>query len=293
MRGMRFRTVLAVTAATAALGTVSACGGGTSTPAAAQQTSAAPSPVAVSPVAYLLQVEDATAKVHSAAVDETDTSGTLRQQRLVGDGDWSNGLQGNFTMSEKSSAPTQTPPLQMKFRSDAMYVKAPAQKAAGLGGKHWIKEPLALLAEQGAGGKATVDQLKQANPAMSVRMLLATGDLRKVGEETVRGTAATHYAGTLDTAKLIAAKQGLTPDDVKFIKEQLAAKGAVDQHIDLWINSENLPVEEQEQTQTNTAKITSTTYYSNYGVAVDLSVPDASDTYTLHSLAGANPSSGA
>ncbi|MFB7510338.1 hypothetical protein [Streptomyces broussonetiae] len=284
---MRFRTVLAVTAATATLGTVSACGG-KSTSATAPHPSATPSTVAVSPVAYLLQVENATAKVHSARIDQTITMGTLRQMRNVGDQDWANGLQGNVTLSVKSSTPTPVPPMQMKIRSDALYAKVPAQKLARFGGKHWIKEPLALIAAQGAAGKAGTDQLKQANPALAVRMLISSGDLRKVGREAVRGTATTHYTGTLDVAKMIAGRQGLTPDDVKFLKKRLAASGAADDHIDLWVNSENLPVQMQEQMQTDTAEVTSTTYFSDYGVAVDLSVPDASDTFTLHSVTGGN-----
>ncbi|OIK04059.1 hypothetical protein [Streptomyces monashensis] len=239
-------------------------------------------------MAYLIQVKNATAKVHSARIDQTITMGTLRQMRNVGDQDWANGLQGNVTLSVKSSTPTPVPPMQMKIRSDALYVKVPAQKLARLGGKHWIKEPLALIAAQGAAGKASTDQLKQANPALAVRMLISSGDLRKVGRETVRGTAATHYTGTLDVAKLIAGRQGLTPDDVKFLKQRLAASGAADDDIDLWVNSENLPVRTQEQMQTDTAEVTSTTYFSDYGVSVDLSVPDASDTFTLHSVTGGN-----
>ncbi|AOR31718.1 hypothetical protein BFF78_12235 [Streptomyces fodineus] len=284
---MRFRTVLAVTAATATLGTVSACGG-KSMSATGHHASPSPSTVAVSPVAYLLQVESATAKVHSAKVDQTVTVGTLHQMRLVGEHDWANGLQGNVTLTVKSSAPTPAPAMQMKIRSDAMYLKVPAQKLASVGGKHWIKEPLALLAAQGAAGKAGTDQLKQANPAMAVRMLIAGGDLRKVGRETIRGAATTHYTGTLDMTKVIASKQGLTPDDVKFLKKRLAASGATDDHVDLWVNSENLPVETQEQMQTDAAEVTSTTYFSDYGVSVDLSVPDASDSFTLHAVTGGN-----
>lgn len=287
MRGMRFRTVLAVAAVTATLGTLSACGG-KSASMTGQHASATPSPVAVSPVAYLLKVENATAKIHSTEMDQTVTTGTLSQMRIVGDNDWADGFQANVTLSVKTSAPRPVPSLQMKVRSDAMYVKVPAQKVAKVGGKHWIKEPLALLAAQGAVGKAETDQMKRSNPAMDVRMLMASGDLRKVGQETVRGAATTHYTGTLDTAKLIASKEGLTPDDVKFLKKQLAAHGVVEDHIDLWVNSENLPVETQEQMQTDTADVTSTTYFSHYGVAVDLSVPAASDTFTLHSVTGAN-----
>jgi hypothetical protein len=117
-------------------------------------------------------------------------------------------------------------------------------------------------------------------------MLIASGDLRKVGQETVRGATTTHYTGTLDTGKLIAGRQGLTPDDVKFLKKQLAASGATDAHVDLWVNSENLPVETREQMETDTARITTTTYFSHFGVAVDLSVPDPSDTFTLHAVTG-------
>ncbi|OLZ62148.1 hypothetical protein AV521_42810 [Streptomyces sp. IMTB 2501] len=284
---MRFRTVLAVTAATAALGSVSACGG-TPTSVTGHHASAKPTAVAVSPVAYLLKVEDATAKVHSARIDQTVTTGTLRQMHLVGDHDWAHGLQGNVTVSVKADTPTPVPAMQMKLRSDALYVKVPAQKVARMGGKHWVKEPLALLAAQGAAGKASTDQLKQANPALAVRMLISSGDLRKVGPETVRGVSATHYTGTLDVAQLIASKQGLTPDDVKFLKERLVASGAADDHVDIWVNSENLPVKTQERMQTDAAEVTSTAYFSDYGVSVDLSVPDASDSFTLHSVTGGN-----
>ncbi|MFF4214561.1 hypothetical protein ACFYZE_35565 [Streptomyces sp. NPDC001796] len=235
---------------------------------------------------YLLKVENATSKIHSTEMDQTVTTGTVRQMRIVGDSDWADGFKANVTVSVKSSVPTPVPSLQVKIRSDAMYMKVPAQKVASTGGKHWLKEPLALLAAQGDAGKAETDQMKRSNPAMDVRMLMASGDLRKVGRETVRGVTTTHYTGTLDTAKLIASKEGLTPDDVKFLKKQLAAQGVAEDHIDLWVNSENLPVEMQEQTQTSTAKITSTTYLSHYGVAVDLSVPAASDTFTLHSVVG-------
>ncbi|WP_369362171.1 hypothetical protein AB5L52_00230 [Streptomyces sp. CG4] len=282
---MRFRTVLAVTAVTAALGTVSACGG-KSASAMGQHASATPSAVAVSPVAYLVKVENATAKIHSFEVDRTLTMGTLNRMRIVGDEDWANGLQANLTMSVKTSAPTSAPALQTKIRSDAVYLKVPAQKVATMRGKHWIKEPLALIASQGAAGKASTDQLKQVNPALAARMLIASGNLRKVGQETVRGTNATHFTGTLDTTKLIASRQGLTLDDVKFLKKQLAAQGVAEAHIDLWVNGENLPVEAQEQMETNAAKLTSTAYFSHYGLVVNLSVPDASDTYTLHSLPG-------
>ncbi|MDF3292032.1 hypothetical protein [Streptomyces silvisoli] len=289
MRGMRFRTVMAVAAATAALGAVSACGG-KSASATGEHAHAAPSPVAVSPMAYLLKVEDATAKVHSAEVDQTVAVGTMREMRIAGDNDWANGLQGNVTFSVKTSAQTPVSPLRMEIRSDAMYVRVPAQNVAKLGGKHWVKEPLDLLAAQGDGGKAETDQLRRADPTMEIRMLIASGDVRKVGQETVRGVTATHYTGTLDLAKVIASKQGLTPDDVKFLKKEVAAQGATDGHVDLWVNSDNLPVETQEQVQTDTARVTSTTYYSNYGVAVDLSLPAESDTFTLHSVTGGNAS---
>ncbi|WEO96514.1 hypothetical protein A6P39_022120 [Streptomyces sp. FXJ1.172] len=289
---MRFRTVLAVAAATATLGTISACGG-KSTSATDRHASAKPTAIAVSPVAYLLKVEDATAKVHSARIDQTVTAGTLSQMHLVGDHDWAHGLQGNVTVSVKAATPTPVPAMQMKLRSDAMYVKVPAQKVARMGGKHWVREPLALLAAQGAAGKASTDQLKQANPALAVRMLISSGDLRKIGRETVRGVSATHYTGTLDVAKLIASKQGLTPDDVKFLKKRLAASGAPEDHVDVWVNGDNLPVQTQERMQTDAAEVTSTSYFSHYGVTVDLSVPDPSDTFTLHSVTGGSPTGAA
>ncbi|MGQ5640318.1 MULTISPECIES: hypothetical protein [unclassified Streptomyces] len=280
---------MAIVAVTAALGSVSACGTGGSGSASAtgRHTPPAQAPIAVSPIAYLVKAEDATAKEHSAKVDGITTVGTLRQTHMSGDMDWASGAQGNFTMVIKSSVPTPIPTSRVKLRSDAMYMSTPPKYVTLLGGKHWTKTPFALLAAQGAAGKAQADMMQQANPTLSVRMLISSGDVHKVGQENVRGVPATHYSGTLDAAKITAIRsRGLSPDDAKFLKQEFAAQGITDAHVDVWVNSDNLLVKKREQMQTATAERTASVYYSDYGVTVDLSTPPASDTFVLTSVTG-------
>ena len=55
----------------------------------------------------------------------------------------------------------------------------------------------------GASGEVMKDQMQNSRPGAGVQLLLASGDVKKVGEETVTGRqATTHYAGTVDVAEL-------------------------------------------------------------------------------------------
>ncbi|MFI2202226.1 hypothetical protein ACH47Z_15915 [Streptomyces sp. NPDC020192] len=277
MRGLRFRTASAVVAVVAVLGPVSGCGGSGAgpTPSAQGQTQAA-----LALTADLVKVEDASAKEHSARVEGIHRVDGVLRARMTGELDWADGQQGDFTLTMPSSP--QITNARFEFRKDAIYMSTPAKFLKLTGGKHWLRTPLGMLAAQSATQKARVDMIRQANPTLSVRMLIASGDVHRVGRETVHGVATTHYAGTLDASRLATLRgRGLTPDDVKSLKEELAAKGITQEHVDVWVDSRNLLVEKRTRTRTAAGEQTSTAYYSHYGLAVDVSVPALSDTTLL------------
>jgi hypothetical protein len=92
--------------------------------------------------------------------------------------------------------------MQEVFRSSTIYVSSPLFAGKLPGGARWIKLSLARLGQslgfnlqQLAGG--------QSNPAQFLQYLRASaGKVTRVGRETVRGVATTHYTGTVDLRKV-------------------------------------------------------------------------------------------
>ena len=94
------------------------------------------------------------------------------------------------------------------------------------GGKHWIRygyEDLAGLA--GGSGAYLQNQMQNSTPNQSVKLLLASGDVKKAGEEKVRGVATTHYSGTVNVADLAGRTSGLTAAQADSQRKQLTQAG--------------------------------------------------------------------
>jgi hypothetical protein len=92
--------------------------------------------------------------------------------------------------------------MQEVFKSSTIYVSSPLFAGKLPGGARWIKLSLARVGQslgfnlqQLAGG--------QSNPAQFLQYLRASaGKVTRVGHETVRGVATTHYTGTVDLRKV-------------------------------------------------------------------------------------------
>jgi hypothetical protein len=170
-----------------------------------------------------------------------------------------------------------------------MYVKMAGSFIKAMGGKHWLKYDYDAYAKLGGASTAFVsDQLQNSNPAQSVQMIIASGGVKKVGPQTVRGVRATHYSGTVDVAALAAkSDNGLSAKELKALKKQLEAAGIKTEQIDLWVNGDNLLVKKTEQGSTANGTMRSTTYYSGYGTKVSVSAPPAVDTLDFTKLLAA------
>ncbi|OIJ95163.1 hypothetical protein [Streptomyces monashensis] len=284
------RTALCIAAA-AALTSVAACGSssgsGKSDKAAGGQT------IHVSPIAAVLRTaEQSTDKANSAKVRSTMSIGDVMTMSSSGAVRWGSGLQGDLTvgytggkMAEAMHKAGMGAQMHARYLPDAMYVNMGGASAEHLAGKHWIKYSYDDLARLGgASGAYTKDELQNSTPTRSVQMLLASGDVKKVGEETVSGTRATHYSGTVNVADLAGRSSNLDAAQLTALKQQLDKAGIATETIDIWLNDQNLPVKKTEKANTTKGLLTNTAYYSDYGVQVSAEAPPAGDTKDFKDL---------
>jgi hypothetical protein len=186
---------------------------------------------------------------------------------------WGDGTTGTVTITYTGGTTADlmrklgTTSMEARYLPDAYYAKVGEKFAAQASGKHWIRYEYADLAGLG-------NQMQNTAPHHSVKLLLASGDVGKVGEETVRGEHTTHYAGTVDVA-------GLASGD---LKKQLIRAGVTTETVDIWVDDRHLLVKKIEKGRTANGAYSQTAYYSDYGVKVSAARPPASDTEDFKAL---------
>ncbi|MGW3138999.1 hypothetical protein [Streptomyces sp. NPDC001139] len=256
----------------------------------------------VSPVAALRSAERSTDGADSARVESTTTMGSVMSMKADGALGWHDGLTGNLviTYTGGTMAATMrqlgTTSMQARYRPDAYYARMGEQFARRAGGKHWIRYGYKDLARLGGSSGAYLqDQMQNTTPNQSVKLLLASGDVKKVGTERVRGVDTTHYAGTVDVADLARKNSDLSAGQLAGLKKQLTQAGVGTETVDIWLNDKNLLVKAVEKGTMATGEYAQTAYYSDYGVKVSAPEPPAGDTEDFKDLLknqGLTPGSG-
>ncbi|MEW2621253.1 hypothetical protein [Streptomyces sp. NPDC048106] len=295
------RVTLSVAVLTALTG-VAACGssGGSSGSGKGGDKAAGGSTVHLSPVAAVLRdVEQSTDKAESAKVRSTTSLGDIMAMNADGSLAWGSGLRGTMTITYTGGQMAEamrkagTSHMEARYLADAYYAHMSDAFAQQAGGKHWVKYDYDYLAQAGgASGAYMKDQLQTSTPNQSVKMLLVSGDVKKVGEETVDGAHTRHYAGTVDVADLAGKNSSLSADQLTALKKQL--KQVTTEAIDIWINDQNLLVKKTEKAATANGALNTTAYYSDYGVQVSTQAPPAGDTMDIADMlkTGTNSPSG-
>ncbi|MGY0059460.1 hypothetical protein ACWY4P_23375 [Streptomyces sp. LZ34] len=236
-----------------------------------------------SPLAALKLASRQTDQQHSAKVEGTTQMGT-QNSTMSGAMDWADGMHATMTITQKGGAVQSSPlagkPMEARYTPDAMFMNLGDEFAAQAGGKHWMKYDYDTLAKQaGASGEFLKDQMQNTDPARSVQLLIATGQVKSVGTESVKGVKATHYTGTVKVSELAKMQsKDLSESDLTALQKQLETSGMETETIDLWIDGDNLLVKKREQADSNNGKYDSTVYYSDYGTKVTVEEPPASDT---------------
>ncbi|MFE9023246.1 hypothetical protein ACFYNL_32390 [Streptomyces sp. NPDC007808] len=261
MTSMRARRSALWIALTTALTALAAC---TSSDRPAEESRAAP---AAAVTAALRTVERSTDRAESARVRSTTTMGSSLSMKADGALAWSDGLTGTLkiTYTGGTTAETMrrlgTTSMEARYLPDAYYARLGETFAEKADGRHWIRyvyDDLKNLA--GSAGADLANQMRGNAPHTAVKLLLSSADVRKVGEETVRGVRATRYSGTV---------QG---------------EGSGTQTVEIWVDDRNLLVKKVEKGRTATGGLTQTAYYADYGVKATAEKPPAGDTADFKEL---------
>jgi hypothetical protein len=285
------RVGLSIAVATA-LASVAACGSSGSSGSSGKDDKAlGKGATRVSPIAALRSAEQSTDKADSAKVESSTVMGSLMSMKAKGNLGWGDGLTGTLTMTYTDGTLADTmraagsTSMEARYLPDAYYAKMGEKFAEQADGKHWLKYAYDDLAKLGGSSGAYLkDQMQNSTPNQSVKLLLASGDVKKVGAESVRGQQATHYAGTVNVADLAAKNSNLTASQLAGLKKQLTAAGVTTEQVDIWVDAQDLLVKKVEKGQMSSGQYTQTAYYSDYGVKVDATVPPASDTEDFTAL---------
>ncbi|SCK57218.1 hypothetical protein H181DRAFT_05378 [Streptomyces sp. WMMB 714] len=292
---MRQARIAAAAASVALMAGLTACGGSDSAGGGGSDKDDLSPAQAV--LAELKQASKNTDEQDSAKVESEQTQHTPQGEmstKSEGALDWSGGgTTAEMTVTQQGAAakklPTSGKPMPAKYTEDAMYLNMGDDFASTAGkGKHWLKYDYDKLAEQaGPSGALIKDQMQNNNPARSVELLLASGKVKKIGAEKVKGKETDHYRGTLKVDELARMQsKKLTEKELDQLSDQLKQQGFKTQTVDLWIDGDDLLVKKQETAKGTNGDLDSTAYYSDYGTEVDVEPPAASDTLSFEDVLG-------
>ncbi len=237
-------------------------------------------------------------KTLQAAVSNTQAAPSSRfvmDMRLQGGGDaFSLQGEGVTTGDGKQLQATVTLPtvgtLEERVVDDTIYMNlgdfGPA--AATLpDGKKWVRLSLDdLQARTGLDFQQLLDQAKSNGPSQGLSYLQGlSGDVEKIGDDTIAGEHATHYRASIDYAK-VAAK---LPSSSAATADELAKLGTVP--ADVWIDDQDRVVKmhftiDAGSTGVGAGTAELTMEITDFGVPVDVQAPPADETTDLSSLSG-------
>jgi hypothetical protein len=158
-----------------------------------------------------------------------------------------------------------------------------------LDGKQWVKIGLDDLAAQSGGAlDGLAEQAGQNGPQQGLEYLEGlSGDVEKIGDDTVAGQHATHYRASIDYAKVAAN----LPDSAASTRDELAKLGTVP--ADVWIDDHDRVVKMHFAidggafgAESDRGKVEMTMEITEFGVPVDVQAPPEDQTVDFSSLTG-------
>lgn len=163
--------------------------------------------------------------------------------------------------------------FQEIFLKNTLYMKMPALSART--GKPWMRMSLSELgAKSGIDIKSMMSQAQQSDPASNVKMLTASKDVRKVGQETVGGVTTTHYQGTYPVQQALAK---LNAGQRAKMQQMMGQIGIDKMSFDLWVDGQNLPRKVTVRSPAGAQVTTDTTIvYTGFNTPFSVTAPPAS-----------------
>lgn len=269
---------LLAAALTAATGCTTASRDGSPGPA---RSDGAPHRLDPRTAAALRAVRTATGTAGSARISSVTVMGAMLSTKTEGTLDWAGDSTGTLRITYTGGELAETmrrlgtTTMEARLLPDAYYAEVGARFARQMGGRHWIRYDYDDLdALPGDSGTYLKDQLRNTAPIPPVRLLLASGDVRAAGEETVDGVRTRHYSGTVDVSALTDAA----------LRGQLSGAGVTVETVDIWVDDRDLLVKKVEKARMSTGLMTQTAYYRDYGVRFSVQRPPAADTQDFEDL---------
>jgi hypothetical protein len=267
LRGPAFLTTVTALLVTTAL---TGCSGSGSSKAASGSTAApsstSPSSTAstVNAAALVARASSASGQLKTAHIVVT-TSAAGKDSTFSGDVGY-NPLRLALTIGVEGKT------LQERIIGNYAYLKLPTGSSA----KPWVKLDFAKLAK--AMGLDLNSSLNNANPAQAVQLLEKSSNLKDLGSATVSGVPTTHLSGTVDVAKAYTSLSGPAKAQYQTMVQQLGLK---DEHIDLYVNSQEIPIKVVQSFTAKTGATTVTVLLSKLNQPISVTAPPASQVGAL------------
>ncbi|MGW7418457.1 hypothetical protein [Streptomyces sp. NPDC054863] len=240
----------------------------------------------------LQSVQKKAGAAKSAKVESTMSVGSTMGTESKGAIRWDNGVTGvmdlRYTsgpMAENLKKAGTDGKMEARYLPDAYYVDMGPAFAKDLGGKSWLRYSYDDMVKlMGPSGALMKDQMQNSTPEQGVKQLLASGQVKEVGKEDVRGVQATHYRGILDVQKMAEANSKLDAKTLAGLKSQLEQAGITTSTVDIWVDKEDLLVKKAERSETKNGPFNTTAYYTDYGVDVTAEAPPTGETLDFKEL---------
>lgn len=179
------------------------------------------------------------------------------------------------------------PRVETVLDSSGIFVKLPVTLLPA--SRPWLKLDLATLAATTGANFGSLGQLSSADPTQALAFLEgAASDMKKVGEESVRGASTTHYRGTLDLQK---AAEEASPEARPAVQQAITALGTSKVPSDVWLDEEGrvrklrLSIKPSSGSGSGNVEIE----LFGFGTPADVAVPPANQISTIAQLLGTQP----
>jgi hypothetical protein len=163
-----------------------------------------------------------------------------------------------------------------------MYMKMPSLTSALPGGKPWVKFDLRAAAKSAG---VDLGSLGAVDPKQGLQQLLASGDVKKIGTDTIGGVETTHYRAVIDMTR--AAK---VPAPQRKQLRQLLKGMHGSAPVDVWIDADGRVRRESMSFDygagLQNAQASMTMDFTDFGAPVDVAVPAADEVTDMSSLLG-------
>jgi len=161
--------------------------------------------------------------------------------------------------------------------------------------RHWLSVPLSeLQSKTGIDVEQLFAQAQQSSPTQGLQYLQGlSGDVERIGDDTVRDAHAVHYRASIDYASLAGKLGGSSAA----AKQRLIGLGT--QPADVWLDDQGRVVKLHVTIDAGSAgsspagNVEVTTEMSGFGEPVDVQAPPADETMTLDDLEALTPHAGA